>query len=333
MGTNRIFHINSYKEIGESHLACGKTCEDNVRTGVHPVTGVAAAVVCDGAGSCSHAREGSETTAAAALEILLANFDELYEMERAEFAGTLLDTICGILEAKAEELDCNFESLSSTLVCSALAPDGRYIFFHVGDGVITACDKDGQCRILSQYHHEIALNFTTFVTIPDTEYNYGKGQGNIASILLMSDGPEYFMTYAGRTTPNANLLLQLNCLLPEEQILAQLQGLTLFYKQCGMYDDASYAIISDKRKAGGVFSGMDSEFRGIVFNLPRELPRRVIQQYDDALTAAALCGEEGISEKQLVRLMRVHSEKNVIRKMEKLTKLGVMKHRNGKYYF
>ena len=104
MDTKKIFHINSYKEIGESHLSCGKTCEDNVRTGIHPVTGVVAAVVCDGAGSCSHAREGSETTAAAALELLLAQFDELYEMTRPVFAGTLLGNIWKVLEEKAEEL-------------------------------------------------------------------------------------------------------------------------------------------------------------------------------------------------------------------------------------
>lgn len=333
MENREYFRACSYCEVGESHIGWGKPCEDTVLTGQHPETGVTAAVVSDGAGSCSFAKVGSEITANAALDLLLNQFDALYELSSPAFAETVLGCIRSLLQERAESLETDIAELSATLVCAAMAPDGRYLFFHVGDGIIAVCDEKGICRVISQYYHEIARNFTTFVTIPDTPYNYGKGQGGIAAFLLTSDGSEYLMTFDdGWMTPQADLLVQMSVFFPPERMEDELRQLTAYYKELGMYDDASYALISDKRCAAGVFDGMDPELRQMLFYLPEKTTPHAFRQIHDAF---ALLAEhpEGVPESQMMRVLHTHKKWNTFRKLAGLLTAETIRLHEGKYYF
>lgn len=328
-----IFRVSSYSEIGESHIAWGKGCEDTVVTGQNPKTGVTAIVVSDGAGSCQYAKEGSTITAETALEILLGRFDKLYAMHEQDVAELLLGNICALLEAQAITRNCNIGELSATLVCAAMAPDGRFLFFHVGDGIIAACDENGICRVVSQYYHEIARNFTTFVTIPGTPYNLGRGKGGVASFLLTSDGSEYLMTFDdGWLTSQADLLLQMSVFFTPERMENEMQQLTAYYKSMGMYDDASYAMLADRRLAAGVFSGMDKDLRRMIFYLPEHMPKRVQQQYHDCFAALA-AHPEGVRESQMTRILRTHTNRNTFRKLTGPLTAEAIGFENGTYYF
>ncbi|MBQ4466243.1 MAG: protein phosphatase 2C domain-containing protein [Oscillospiraceae bacterium] len=333
MKAGEFFRTSSYSEVGESHIGWGKPCEDSVLTGQNPETGVTAAVVSDGAGSYTFAKEGSSITAKAAVELLTGQFDELYELSNQEFAETVLGCIRSLLEKRAEELECQLIDLSATLVCAAVAPDGRYLYFHVGDGIIAACDDKGVCRIISQYYHEIAPNYTTFVTIPDTPYNYGRGKGGVAAFLVTSDGSEYLMTFEdGWLTAQADLLVQMSIFFSPERMESELRQLTTYYKGLGMYDDASFALIGDKRCAAGVFDGMDPDLRQMIFYLPEQTSARTIRQMHDAFAVLAK-HPEGVPEIQMMRELHTHKKWNTFHKLAGLLTSEVISLREGKYYF
>lgn len=328
-----IFRTSSYSEIGASHISWGKDCEDTVLTGQNPKTGVTAAVVSDGAGSCQYAKEGSAITAETALELLLDRFDVLYALKDTEVAELLLGNICALLEAQAITLNCHVGELSATLVCAAMAPDGRFLYFHVGDGIIAACDQNGICRVVSQYYHEIARNFTTFVTIPGTPYHIGRGKGGVAAFLLTSDGSEYLMTFDdGWLTSQADLLLQMSVFFTKERMESEMKQLTAYYKDLGMYDDASYAMLADRRLAPGVFAGMDHDLRRMIFYLPERMPKRVHQQYHDCFAALA-AHPEGISESKMTRILHTHNKRNTFRKLSGPLTAEAIGFANGRYYF
>lgn len=328
-----MFRTCSYSETGEYHISVGRGCEDAVVTGRNHKTGVTAAVVCDGAGSCIYAQEGSEITARTALEVLLNRFDELYRLKANDFAEILLTAVCEPLQELADERECDIGEFSATLVCAVMSPDGRYLYFHVGDGIVAACDMDGDCRIVSQYYHDIAPNYTTFVTIPDTAYNYGKGRGGVAAFLLTSDGPEYLMTSKeGWLNAQAELLLQMSIFFSPKRMEQELSDLTTYYKELGMYDDSTYAMLADSRYAPYVFDGMDESLRNLIFYLPEHISKRVTRQMLDCFLLLA-AHPEGVPEKMMARALHTHSKWNTFHKLAGLITAEAIRLHEGKYYF
>lgn len=328
----RHFKLDSYCTVGTSHIERGKDCEDHVALGCDPQTGVAGAVLCDGAGSCTYAKEGAEAVAEAVLPTLLSMFGHLYDMPEEHAAENLLEEARAAVRRRAGELECSVQALSCTMLCAALAPDGRYIFFHVGDGLIAAWDPDGGCRILSQYQHMIALNYTTFVTIPDTEYHFGRGQGGIGALLLTSDGPEQMLVQEGMLTSGAELLLQAGCFLPEERMQHEFSAMTEEFQSDGMYDDASFAVIGSKHCAGKLFRSMEPDLRELLFCVPAATQRRVIDQLGQVFEILASHGGS-LSEKAMTRELRTHSDSRTRLKLENLLASGILTRADGKYYF
>ena len=328
-----IFRISNYCEVGSSHIKWGKLCEDAVVSGVHPETGIAAAVVSDGAGSCQFAREGAQVTAQTALRVLLEQFDTLFLLPEEYAAADILTPIRQALAEYAESLSTAVEELSATLVCAAMAPDGRWLMFHVGDGIIAVCEEGGQCQVLSQYHHAIARNYTTFVTIPDTSYHLERGKGGVSAFLLTSDGPEYLVTSEeGWLTVQAELLMQMGVFFHESRICEEMQKLTAYFKSIGMYDDASFSLLADRRFAPQVFSGMDRTLRNLVFYLPEQINRRVERQLRDCYALLA-SHPEGVTEQQMMRALHTHNKWNTLHKLAGPLTAEAMFFSEGRYYF
>jgi len=324
-----IFHTASYRETGFAHLQQYRGCEDNVCTFVSPE--LTAAALSDGAGSCANAAKGSKITSSTALGMLSERFDELYAMTEQEFVNEMLQYIRIRLRVAAELHAYSYESLSATLLCAAIAADGRYLYFHIGDGVICACGRDGRCQVLSSYIHEIAPNYTTFVTVPETEYHYGKGKGDFSEFLLMSDGPEPFLTHDSQLTPSGKLMLLVSYFYPEEALVSELQKLTVMLKDYGMYDDASYAIIADARHAGEIFRHMSPEDCSLLFSGTDRIGMK--QKKQIARMLELILFRSGISETELVREFHLHKKSHVRRKLSPFLNAGVLEFSNGRYFF
>ncbi len=327
-----VFKHCCYCRTGTAHTELGKICEDHAVTGCDPATGVTGAVLCDGAGSCAYARDGAVSVAEAVLPTLLGMFDRFYEMPEQHAAENLLEEARAAIRRKAGDLGCDVQELACTMLCAALAPDGRYLFFHVGDGLIAAWDPRGGCRILSQYQHMIALNYTTFVTIPDTPYHFGRGTGDIGAFLLTSDGPEQMLSQNGELADRAELLLQAGCLFTRERMMRELNNITDQLQNEGMYDDASFAILGNKHCAGDLFRKLEPDLRSLLFFVPEQSPHRVIDQLGSVFEILADHGG-CLSEKAMTRALRTHSDSRTRLKLENLLAAGIIAREDGYYYF
>ena len=253
-------------------------------------------------------------------------------MSREDFGAGLLGFLHAELMCAADQLGTELMELSSTLLMAVMAPDGRYLFFHVGDGLIAAWDPKAGCRILSQYQHTIALNFTTFVTVPDTEYNFGRGCGDIGAFLLTSDGPEQMLAQNGELSERAELLLQAGCLFTEERMMRELNSITDQLQFEGMYDDASFVVLGNKHCAGDLFRRMEPDLRSLLFFVPEQAPNRVIDQLGSVFEILADHGG-CLSEKAMTRALRTHSDSRTRLKLENLLVAGIITREDGYYYF
>lgn len=332
-GLHGHFKFCEYREIGTLHIERGKTCEDFTCCGEHPETGVTAVVLSDGAGSCAHAQAGSEVTARAALDYVLAqDFDELYRMSREDFGAGLLGFLHAELMCAADQLGTELMELSSTLLLAVMAPDGRYLWFHVGDGLIAACSAESGCWILSQYFHVIASNFTTFVTVPGTEFDYGRGCGGIDGFLLTSDGPENYLAENGELTSHGSLILETGFLYTPDRMVQELQGVTSLFKRQGMYDDCSFTLLCDRSRALDMYYGMDPAVRRKLFSslecASGRSADRMILLFD-----AMRLRPDGMALPELTRLLHMHKDSRTRSKLAPLVENGILMQIGSRYYF
>ncbi|MEE5993285.1 MAG: PP2C family serine/threonine-protein phosphatase [Oscillospiraceae bacterium] len=254
---SNFYHISDYCQVGTRHQNKGIACQDAVQAEYSTTANAAIAVLSDGAGSCECAEEGANITVHTTMEILSEYFDQLYEMPENEAVDFILTRIREKMAQSAKEQ--GFEDImpfSATLLCAVLADDGRYLYFHVGDGMIAISDKKGNCQVVSTYHHKIASNYTTFVTVEDTDYHFHKGVNEISSFLLVSDGPEIFLKYGNVLTGKGDLLIQLSYFYQNHEMVSEMQALAEELQKYGMTDDASFVLITDKRYAEDVFSNL-----------------------------------------------------------------------------
>lgn len=319
MKKKSCFKTFSYSTIGTRHEQNGQPCQDSSYALYRKK--VAVAVVSDGAGAYENAEIGSKITAMNALKVMSDDFDEIYDMPEGYAVNHILSTIYAELERTADELECGISSLSATLVLVALHNDGRYIYFHVGDGIIATMDKNGQTRIISSYTHDIADNVTTFVTVPDTDYNYGKGtQGNISSFMLMSDGTESFMAIRNSLTERGNIIMQLSHFLSEDYIRAELDSLVAYYQKRGMTDDSSFAFISDKRNCCPVLVNMNPYIRKKLFGIPVDANKKVISRYAELISL--LVEKDSVSIKKTMQILETHTITRTYKKIQHMIDSG-----------
>ena len=331
-GRRRSFKLCAYSEAGTSHIRRGKGCEDMAAAGIDPATGVAVAAVSDGAGSCTFASEGAQITARAALDYVLGQFDALYEQDGETFANGILGFIRSELMGAAEMLHTDITELSATLLLTAIAPDGRYLYLHVGDGLIVACNAEAGAWIMSQYHHTIAPNFTTFVTVPDTEYDYGKGRGGIDGFLLCSDGPELAFTDEEGFALWCEPLLRSAFLFTPARMERELRRMVLFLKNEGMYDDCTIITLADRTRSAGIYATMTPAQQQEMF---RSMECRTSREAEALFAALTLLTAEpaGVSLGRLTRVMHLHKPQFAARRLWPLVRDGILAVENGRYRF
>ena len=331
-GRRRSFKLCAYSEAGTSHIRRGKGCEDMAAAGIDPATGVAVAAVSDGAGSCTFAREGAQITARAALDHVIGQFDMLYEQDAETFAEGLFGFVRTELRAAADMLHTDISELSATLLLTAIAPDGRYLYLHVGDGLIVACNAEAGAWILSQYQHTIAPNYTTFVTVPDTDYDYGKGRGGIDGFLLCSDGPEFAFTDEEGFALWCEPLLRGAFLCTPARMEQELRRMTILLKNEGMYDDCTIVTIADRTRSPGIYATMTPAQQQEMF---RSMECRTAREAEALFAALTLLTAEpaGVSLGRLTRVMHLHKPQYAARRLFPLVRDGILAIENGRYRF
>lgn len=329
MENKAIFRAVLFRRTGTIHIKDGKDCEDSVSRSYDAQTGVSAVALSDGAGSCTKAGVGSDITARLAAELLAQKFNLLYDLDDDTASSYILREVTAALRTEAERDGTAFEQYSATLLLAAMHPDGRYLIFHVGDGAVIGFTDKCESIALSLYDHAGAVNETTFVTEPDTEYRILRGSGGFYAFSLMSDGPEEFMANEVDVSPRATLMHQLAFALSENDMEQQLDSMVELFNEKGMYDDASFALISDSRASAAVFRSMNSTLRETLIGTdagPKQARRR------EVVIQILSAGTAGVTVQEMTRRLHTHSPRITRKKMQPFIDRGIVELAVGKYH-
>lgn len=329
MEDNAIFRTVLFRRTGTMHIKDGKDCEDSVSRSYDVQSGVLVIALSDGAGSCAKADIGSDITARTASEFLAQKFNLLYELDDDTVSSYILREVTAALRTEADRDGTALEEYSATLLLAVMHPDGRYLIFHVGDGAVIGFTDKCESIALSLYDHIGFANETTFVTEPDTEYRILRGSGGFYAFSLMSDGPEEFMVNEVEVSPRVTLMHQLAFALSENNMEQQLNSMVELFNEKGMYDEASFALISDSRASSAVFRTMNSALRETLIGTdagPKQARRR------EVIIQILSAGTAGVTVQEMTRRLHTHSPRITKKKMQPFIERGIVELVAGKYH-
>ena len=311
------------------HIKDGRDCEDNICRSYEVQSGVSVIALSDGAGSYVNAGIGSKIAVKIAADLLAQKFNLFYELDDDTASSYILREVTTALRAEAERKSAELESYSATLLLVAMHPDGRYLIFHVGDGAVIGFTDKCESIALSLYDHAGLANETTFVTVPDTEYRILRGNGGFYAFSLMSDGPEEFMVNEVDVSPRVTLMHQLAFVLSENNMEQQLNSMVELFNEIGMYDDASFAIISDVRATSAVLRTMNPTLRETLIDTDAGSKQACRREIIIQILSA---GVAGVTIQQMTRRLRTHSPRITKKKMQPFIDQGLVELIAGKYY-
>lgn len=182
---------------GGGHANRGLGCQD-----AHCVAwlddGSAIVVVCDGAGSASHAAQGSRLAATTATAFLRRRLDVEIPSDadgwRDLLTECLLHARSALTGAAVSHIpsDCCLDACDfATTMLVAVATPTWIASCQVGDGAIVVRDKAGTLSVLTRPGDSEYLNDTTFLTSPDfiqRAHLYAVDATEATGFAVLSDG-------------------------------------------------------------------------------------------------------------------------------------------------
>ena len=326
-----IFSTSTYKKVGLKHSFKDKPCEDSVARKSSSNGSIVAVAVSDGAGSRKHSLEGSSIIADYSTELIINHFDLLWSKTDCEIANFIISEVCKPLERAAEANGWDMEEMLATLICVAMHQDGRYLAFHVGDGVIVGYSLSTGSVVLSQYEHEYASHIVTFVNAPNPTYKVIRGRKDYYSFLLTSDGAEPYLIPGGIVSIQAMMMQQASFILSRKDMEDYMESLTQTLKsECHADDDISFAVISDNRYISDVFSEMNIDFLKGLMDI-KYLPQKKKDDYASLIQLLHLY-PNGIHWRTLCSQMYIHKKNRLLKKLQRMFPGEYVNYKNGRIY-
>lgn len=186
--------------IGTQHENAGGRCEDAWHITRRMVGGadqeVVAACVCDGAGSAKNGWLGASLVSKLVATWLVDSFLGAFEIDKEDLGRTMVATLKRPLRRLASKSGMQLREFACTIVSVAVAQDGRWIAFHLGDGGIIGQFQEGLKAICVPKKGEFA-NETFFITDHDASTSIDVQTSNLyeretgpVGFALFTDGVE-----------------------------------------------------------------------------------------------------------------------------------------------
>lgn len=197
----RPWRVAMAKAEGTSHLATNTPCQDNTAFEVldTPNGRVLVAVVCDGAGSASHAEVGSWLSTRTMIELVEMYFEaggSLAAIDRS-LAADWIERIAMAIEADAKAQERAARDYACTLLAAIVGENGA-AFLQVGDGamVVSRGEEEDWSYVFWPQHGEFA-NTTNFVVSDrvDELLEFAFMPERLEEIALFSDGLENLLLH------------------------------------------------------------------------------------------------------------------------------------------
>lgn len=169
---------------GRRHRIENIPCQDWVT--VRREEALVCCALADGAGSRSHSALGAECVTRTMAELLSGRFEELWAMEPAPLA----ETVIGRCVQALNSLEPPIYDLACTLLFCAAHRDGRFLAGHLGDGVMIL-EAKGNLSVFSPPENGAYQNETYFITGADAVHHLRLQRGQWpeeGALLMMSDG-------------------------------------------------------------------------------------------------------------------------------------------------
>lgn len=227
---------------GRAHEATGTPCQDVCAVGVGETRAWLA--LADGAGSCAQALHGARAVVACANAFLWRNRARL---GRPEARQALWETLRQALADEAESRACAVKDLGSTFL-TVQVWSGRFVAFHLGDGVIGCLRADGTLETVSAPENGDFCNQTWLTTSADAPAHLRMVEGplgDIVAFFALSDGAAeaLWRPEGGRFAPALRILADY---LRDSGTSAARQLLRTFLSEdvrARTDDDASFALL------------------------------------------------------------------------------------------
>lgn len=270
---------------GRSHIKSGIPCQDKTYSAVYNDTYVIA--LADGAGSARLSHYGAEMVTKFIGSELIEKFDTYFSNNDGVFVKQqLMKGILKTLKQMANQLECEFEELASTLLFVAVKYN-QFIMAHIGDGIIGYL-KDDEIKIASQPENGEFVNTTIFTTSKDAIMTMKliKGDlGNIQGFVLMSDGTETSL-YSKKEHKLADVLkkiMQMSTIISADKVQEQLKQSFENVIIKATTDDCSIAMLV---KTNDTFKGyfqLSNKQKCELLKLNAIASKNVIKRYDNIL--------------------------------------------------
>jgi Protein phosphatase 2C len=180
-----MWKVAGLSEIGTSHEASGKSCEDywTMRMDGHRTV----LAIADGAGSAARGAEGARIAADRLADIACSMAMPMTEFCASDLPLKWAAEIRRILSVHASIVGCELRDLASTaLVC--MLEGSSALFWQVGDGGWIVV-KHGVCMLATESRPAEFVNQTDFVTSDSSELFVVTAHfENISSVMGFTDG-------------------------------------------------------------------------------------------------------------------------------------------------
>lgn len=253
---------------GRGHIKNNLVCQDRVN--FFRKNNVSVMALADGAGSEKFSQYGAETAIRAIGDYLAEKFNALYDDIECQCARQAIsEYVTTKLSELANKRNIPIKSLASTLIAVAIC-NGRYIVFHVGDGVIGAF-SNGAMRPVSLPENGEFANSTVFMTSSDVEQHIRLFKGTVNDItgfLVMSDGAasSLFDSKNNKFAGAAASVFKIAHVLPSRNLEIFMKRRLMEKLLMRTQDDCSVGFIMKPQKCSRAFKKRCVKFMGNLEN-------------------------------------------------------------------
>ena len=142
MNRSDIFSFNKYLAQGKNHKSSNIVLQDYCEHYYDKINKFSLIVLSDGAGSCKYSHYGSKTIVNSIIDFFKENYINIFSYSEEEIKLKIVKYLSKDIDSTADKNGFNVKDLYATLLFVFCYKE-KYIYGHIGDGIICSDTKSG----------------------------------------------------------------------------------------------------------------------------------------------------------------------------------------------